>query len=53
MYYAWTFKTVFELDDDLGRSVRQFLSTLRGPGSPTANDAGYKAMLDKTWRLRR
>ena len=42
---------MFELDDDPGRRVRRFLSTLRGPGSPSDDDAGYKAMLDKTWRL--
>ena len=51
MYYAYTFEETFRLSTEVGRRVRGFLSTLRGPASPAANDAGYKAMLDKTWRL--
>ena len=51
MYYAYTFRTVFELENDLGRRVRAFLRTLRGPGSPPANDAGYKTMLNNAWGL--
>ena len=52
MYYAYTFEAVFKLETDLGRRVRGFLRTLRGAGSPTADDAGYKAMLDNAWGLR-
>ena len=52
MYYAYTFEAVFKLENDLGRRVRGFLRTLRGPGSPTADDAGYKAMLQAAWGLR-
>ena len=52
MYYAYTFETVFKLENDLGRRVRGFLRTLRGAGSPAAADAGYKAMLDAAWGLR-
>ena len=51
MYYAYTFEETFKLETEVGTRVRQFLGTLRGPTSPTANEAGYKAMLDKTWRL--
>ena len=52
MYYAYTFEAVFKLENDLGRRVRGFLRTLRGAGSPAADDAGYKAMLDAAWGLR-
>ena len=52
MYYAYNFEGTFRLEDDVGRRVRVLLRTLRGPGSPAANDAGYKAMLDNAWRLR-
>ena len=52
MYYAYTFEAVFKLENDLGRRVRGFLRTLRGPGSPAADDAGYKAMLQAAWGLR-
>ena len=52
MYYAYTFETVFKLENDLGRRVRGFLRTLRGPGSPAADDAGYKAMLQAAWDWR-
>ena len=52
MYYAYTFEAVFKLENDLGRRVRGFLRTLRGAGSPAADDAGYKAMLDNAWGLR-
>ena len=52
MYYAYTFETVFKLDNDLGQRVRGFLRTLRGPGSPAAADAGYKAMLQAAWDWR-
>ena len=48
MYYAYTFETVFKLENDLGQRVRGFLRTLRGAGSPAADDAGYKAMLQAT-----
>ena len=51
MYYAYTFEETFRLETEVGRRVRQFLSTLRGPTSPAADEAGYKAMLNKTWRL--
>ena len=52
MYYAYTFEAVFKLENDLGRRVRGFLRTLRGAGSPAADDAGYKAMLDNAWGWR-
>ena len=52
MYYAYTFEAVFKLENDLGRRVRGFLRTLRGAGSPAADDAGYKAMLNNAWGLR-
>ena len=52
MYYAYTFEAVFKLENDLGRRVRGFLRTLRGAGSPAADDAGYKAMLNAAWGLR-
>ena len=52
MYYAYTFETVFKLENDLGRRVRGFLRTLRGAGSPAADDAGYKTMLDNAWGWR-
>ena len=52
MYYAYTFEAVFKLENDLGRRVRGFLRTLRGPGSPAADDAGYKAMLQAAWDWR-
>ena len=52
MYYAYTFEAVFKLENDLGRRVRGFLRTLRGAGSPAADDAGYKAMLQAAWGLR-
>ena len=52
MYYAYTFETVFKLENDLGQRVRGFLRTLRGPGSPAAADAGYKAMLQAAWDWR-
>ena len=51
MYYAYTFEETFRLSTGVGTRVRQFLSTLRGPTSPAANETGYKAMLNKTWRL--
>ena len=52
MYYAYTFEAVFKLENDLGRRVRGFLRTLRGAGSPAADDTGYKAMLNAAWGLR-
>ena len=52
MYYAYTFETVFKLENDLGQRVRGFLRTLRGPTSPAADDAGYKAMLQAAWDWR-
>ena len=52
MYYAYTFEAVFRLETDLGRRVRGFLRTLRGPTSPAADDAGYKAMLQAAWDWR-
>ena len=53
MYYAYTFEAVFKLENDLGRRVRGFLRTLRGPtSSHPADDAGYKAMLNAAWGLR-
>ena len=52
MYYAYTFETVFKLNNDLGQRVRGFLRTLRGAGSPAADDAGYKAMLQAAWDWR-
>ena len=52
MYYAYTFEAVFRLETDLGRRVRGFLRTLRGAGSPAADDAGYKAMLKAAWDWR-
>ena len=52
MYYAYTFEAVFKLENDLGQRVRGFLRTLRGAGSPAADDAGYKAMLQAAWDWR-
>ena len=52
MYYAYNFEGTFRLEDDVGRRVRVLLGTLRGPGSPPADDAGYKAMLNNAWGLR-
>ena len=52
MYYAYTFEAVFRLETALGQRVRGFLSTLRGTGSPAADDAGYKAMLQAAWDWR-
>ena len=50
MYYAYTFRAVFELETDLGQRVRGFLRTLRSPTSSyPANDTGYKAMLQAAW----